>query len=609
MTEKRFGRDVCAQEMSTPSCSSTSRPASAAPPRATAAARPKRPTSAASAPENYFDPNLDFDRLFRSSKRFTQKPLEPAGKGDVSSIYGSKLPGVPIADLDGAFSKVDEQKARNTELKRELLLRQTRYGVSQAEYRKRQEILKYRKELNTMLGGDIAEEVGMDRCGNASREEIFDASKILNEKLAAVFADPSKRNWYSLFLHLDKDRSGIITYRELHKFIRSELRMPASALPNDRLMRVWSALDSDASGHLTAGEFGAFMRLAPYKPPETWKERLHKAKVQQKREGRAQFDKMVNADVAKALAAIQPASDAELEALSIELNKKIAIIFPNPLARQWFRLFKHIDKDDAGRIYYEKFKAFVRDELELSKEKLPDTKFDSLWRKLDGSMQGYVTAARFGPFMKLGSKAATLLAHEVSGGERFATRKAALHRRVVTEYAIAASRENLVITDELDELKREGAALEAALRRTEKAEASLNTLWAAVPKTPDRPKSSHVRMQESAAARAQKVKGGGGYFNAREALLGGTAAAGSASVPALPPPQAATSAAKTRPASSKPRGKGLGTSASAPSLKDVGGGAPRGRGDAASIGPMSTGKGWGACNFDKLWLSGALKPV
>lgn len=596
----------------TPSCSSTTttRPASAAPPRSTAAAgtRPKRPTSAASAPENYFDPSLDFDRLFRTSKRFTQKPLPPVDKKDVSSIFGSKLPGVPIADLDGAFLSVDEQKARNTELKRELLLRQTRYGVSQAEYRKRQEILKYRKELNTMLGGDIAEEVGMGSCGNATRDEIFGASKILNEKLAAVFADPSKRNWYSLFLHLDQDRTGMITYTELHKFIRAELRMPPSALPNDRLMRVWSALDSDASGHLTAGEFGAFMRLAPYKPPETWKERLHKAKVEQKREGRAKFDKMVNADVAKALAAIQPASEAELQALSVELNKKIAIIFPNPLARQWFRLFKHIDKDDAGRIYYEKLKAFLRDELELSREKLPDAKFDSLWRTLDDGMQGYITAARFGPFMKLGSKAATLLAHEVSGGERFATRKAALERRVVTEYALAASRENLVITDELDELKREAAALQAALKRTEKAEASLTNLWAAVPKTPDRPKSSHARLAESAAARAQqagKGKGGGGYFNAREALLGGT---GSASVPTMPPPQAASPAPKARPASSKPKPKGLGVSASAPSLKDVGGSVPRGRGDsAASIGPMSTGKGWGTCNFDKLWLSGALK--
>ena len=137
-------------------------------PTSTWPTRASRATSAASAPENYFDPSLDFDRLFRTSKRFTQKPLPPVDKKDVSSIFGSKLPGVPIADLDGAFLSVDEQKARNTELKRELLLRQTRYGVSQAEYRKRQEILKYRKELNTMLGGDIAEEVGMGSCGNAT---------------------------------------------------------------------------------------------------------------------------------------------------------------------------------------------------------------------------------------------------------------------------------------------------------------------------------------------------------------------------------------------------------------------------------------------------------
>ena len=102
-------------------CNSTStqptkamRPASAAPPRATAATRPKRPISAASAPEHYFDPNLDFDRLFRSSKRFTQKPIPAADQKDVSSIYGAELPGIPIADLEGAFSHVVESRRRAT---------------------------------------------------------------------------------------------------------------------------------------------------------------------------------------------------------------------------------------------------------------------------------------------------------------------------------------------------------------------------------------------------------------------------------------------------------------------------------------------------------------
>ena len=33
---------------------------------------------------------------------------------------------------------------------------------------------------------------------------------------------------------------------------------------------------------------------------------------------------------------------------------------------------------------------------------------------------------------------------------------------------------------------------------------------------------------------------------------------------------------------------------------------PKGRGDATGMGPMQTGKAWGSCNFDKLYMTGKL---
>ena len=44
--------------------------------------------------------------------------------------------------------------------------------MSSAEYHKRQAILKYRHELNVMLGGDVAQELGLDKAEPADRETV-----------------------------------------------------------------------------------------------------------------------------------------------------------------------------------------------------------------------------------------------------------------------------------------------------------------------------------------------------------------------------------------------------------------------------------------------------
>ena len=43
--------------------------------------------------------------------------------------------------------------------------------------------------------------------------------------------------------------------------VREVLKLPERAMPEERLRALWLALDTDSSGHLSAGEFGAFMKL------------------------------------------------------------------------------------------------------------------------------------------------------------------------------------------------------------------------------------------------------------------------------------------------------------------------------------------------------------
>ena len=66
---------------------------------------------------------------------------------------------------------------------------------------------------------------------------------------------------------MDEDNSGLICFSEFQKVVRNILLVPrvtpaqATGLSDEELTAVWCAIDDDQSGHINAGEFGAFLRL------------------------------------------------------------------------------------------------------------------------------------------------------------------------------------------------------------------------------------------------------------------------------------------------------------------------------------------------------------
>jgi len=94
------------------------------------------------------------------------------------------------------------------------------------------------------------------------------------------------------------------------------------------------------------------------------------------------LDKRSGRDIRRRLAEVVPASEAELLELSALFNETLAM-FPDPNAREWFRLFKHLDDDGTGRISYVEFAGMIREELRLNKRDLPEPRLQSLWRALD----------------------------------------------------------------------------------------------------------------------------------------------------------------------------------------------------------------------------------
>ena len=67
-------------------------------------------------------------------------------------------------------------------------------------------------------------------------------------------------SWFKLFKHMDDDGSGKVAYVEFEGLVRQELLLTPKELPEPALKAVWVALDNDCSGHISVGEFGAFMR-------------------------------------------------------------------------------------------------------------------------------------------------------------------------------------------------------------------------------------------------------------------------------------------------------------------------------------------------------------
>ena len=118
---------------------------------------------------------------------------------------------------------------------------------------------------------------------------------------------------------------------------------------------------------------------------------------------RKDMDVMVGRDLNAKFKAIEPAGADDVLALSELLNQKMAI-FPDPNAREWFKLFKHMDDDGSGRISYKELAGMIREELKLSKADLKESKLQAVWRALDSDLSGFISAGEFGRFMRKGEK-------------------------------------------------------------------------------------------------------------------------------------------------------------------------------------------------------------
>jgi hypothetical protein len=116
-----------------------------------------------------------------------------------------------------------------------------------------------RQEKDQLFHRDLARSMADEP--RASVDEVTELSTQLNVAQRSVVPPWETPSWFKLFRHVDADGSGLISYAEFVDMVRDVLRLAESQMPELRLKALWLALDTDCSGYLTSGEFGAFMRL------------------------------------------------------------------------------------------------------------------------------------------------------------------------------------------------------------------------------------------------------------------------------------------------------------------------------------------------------------
>ena len=102
--------------------------------------------------------------------------------------------------------------------------------------------------------------------------------------------------------------------------VRGKLQIPPAKASKEELQAAWRAMDADASGYVSAGEFGAFMRkgqgdeAAAAGPSTAWKTKLVQQRLAGAKAVRTQLDEMVGRDLNKKMIDIVAASDDEVNA-------------------------------------------------------------------------------------------------------------------------------------------------------------------------------------------------------------------------------------------------------------------------------------------------------
>jgi len=189
-------------------------------------------------------------------------------------------------------------------------------------------------------------------------------------------------NWYKVFLFIDTQGSGTITYEDLRRFLRGgfpDLHLGTKELHNEDIYRLWKVLDPGARMRVPKSDFLAHMRRLGALP----------AIMDAKR-------KKVPAETPRDWAAeLAQAPDLGRDSLRAVAVKVLGVVqvwlarkgfsCPGPSSPEaWATLFQSVDFAGHGKLSYSSFQAAVLDRMK-GRGRVSETELLALWRVVDVS--------------------------------------------------------------------------------------------------------------------------------------------------------------------------------------------------------------------------------
>ena len=366
----------------------------------------------------------------RSRVRMTSKGITPSeGLVPLSARRSHLLPAIGQAGSSSAIvpQAVAEEEvmaseqlsvAVNAEMQAQEHLRRVRArvqrelrraaslsAIQKAKEDKLEMSRKIRADMDKKVGRDLIKQIAASDIPPASDEEIKKMSELLNKMLEMYH--PDARNFFALFKHIDVDGSRRVSFNELARLIREELRIKKSELPEPRLHALWRHLDENGSGFVDPGELGRFMKIGAPEGGLGARARMLIKNQEQKKKQQLEMDKKSGKHLAQLIreqkVEVDPASDEEVAHYSALFNQQMIALRgrEGTNGQNFYRLFKAMDIDGSGRITFNELAKMVRIELKLTKAELPKEKLMGLWKVLDDNESGFICAGEFGRFMNL----------------------------------------------------------------------------------------------------------------------------------------------------------------------------------------------------------------
>ncbi|KOO21037.1 hypothetical protein Ctob_001673 [Chrysochromulina tobinii] len=189
---------------------------------------------------------VEVEKLARHALHISVKQLPPARLDMLWKAMDKDGSGFIDAGELSRFTKIGKPKTLTPVQLARLKLqaeRDRQAAADRAAADKRQEMHTIKKQLQVEP---------------ASREELEQLSAMFSKALAKMKV--GHVSVHKLFLNMDRKESGKVTIEEFRTACREDLHLSTNMLPEEKLWRLWRALDENENGFICAGEWGRFMR-------------------------------------------------------------------------------------------------------------------------------------------------------------------------------------------------------------------------------------------------------------------------------------------------------------------------------------------------------------